>query len=377
MALETVRAQLPDLILLDVRMPEINGFEVCAALKQASQTQEIPILFISASTEVDDKVKAFEVGGADYITKPFRVREVLARVNHQLTIRQQQQQLTDLYHQVQAFNNSLEQQIQERTRELQQALEKLQRLNQLKDDFLGTISDELRTPIVNTHLVLQLLTAAIRHRQDASTTLADSESSNDRINQVSQYLGNLQEGCDREIHLIQTLLDLHRLNAGTYPLDWTPVNLYDSIPPLLESFAAPMQEKQQTLQVQLAPDLPLVHSDRTSLHRILTELLNNACKHTPTGGTITLAVKFQPSTDAPLDRAVIQIAIANTGSEIPEQEQSHIFDQFCCDPSNAPGKHDDTGLGLALMQKLVEQLQGCIWVRSSDNTTCFIVQLTP
>jgi len=131
MALETVRAQPPSLILLDIRMPQMNGFEVCDALKRSPQLCEIPILFLSASDEVDDKVKAFEVGGSDYITKPFRAQEVLARVKHQLTIRQQREELNTLYQQVQHLNTHLEQQVQERTQELQRVLEKLQQVNSI------------------------------------------------------------------------------------------------------------------------------------------------------------------------------------------------------------------------------------------------------
>ncbi|MBD2464737.1 response regulator [Oscillatoria sp. FACHB-1407] len=92
-ALRTIKAQLPDLILLDIRMAEMNGFEVCSALKRSPQTRDIPILFISASNKIEDKVKGFEAGGVDYITKPFRIQEFLIRVQHQLKIRTLQRQL--------------------------------------------------------------------------------------------------------------------------------------------------------------------------------------------------------------------------------------------------------------------------------------------
>jgi DNA-binding response OmpR family regulator len=207
MALETVRAQLPDLILLDVRMPEMDGFEVCAALKRSPQTCEIPILFISASDEVDDKVKAFEVGGADYITKPFRVREVLARVRHQLTIQQQRQELTALYQQVQHLNTDLEQQIQARTQALQLTLEQLQWLNQLKDDFLSTIAQELRTPTANVCLTLQLLIAVGRQGQGFFQKLSDAEAAKTPDNNLTLYINLFQEECDRELGWVQALLD--------------------------------------------------------------------------------------------------------------------------------------------------------------------------
>jgi PAS domain S-box-containing protein len=109
LALETVRSQLPHLILLDIKMPQMDGYEVCSTLKAAAETREIPVIFLSASDEVADKIKAFAVGGADYIIKPFQAEEVLLRIGHQLTIRQQQRQLIEQNHQLQL-------QIQERQR---------------------------------------------------------------------------------------------------------------------------------------------------------------------------------------------------------------------------------------------------------------------
>lgn len=106
-ALETIYSHPPDLILLDIRMPNMDGYAICTTLKQDIRTQDIPVIFLSALDDIDDKIKAFEVGGADYITKPFRAKEVLARISNQLTIRQQQQQLLEQ-------NQQLLQQIQER-----------------------------------------------------------------------------------------------------------------------------------------------------------------------------------------------------------------------------------------------------------------------
>lgn len=117
-ALETIQVAQPDLVLLDIRMPEMDGYEVCEQLKANADTRSIPVIFLSALSDADDKVKAFAVGGADYITKPFQAEEVLARVQHQITILRQQQQLA-------AQNYQLQQEIQQR----QQAEAKLQQAN--------------------------------------------------------------------------------------------------------------------------------------------------------------------------------------------------------------------------------------------------------
>jgi two-component system sensor histidine kinase/response regulator len=139
MALMGVQAEPPDLILLDINMPQMNGYEVCQQLKAGDRTREIPVIFISALEDVLDKVKAFAVGGVDYITKPFQVEEVLVRIENQLTICR------------------LRKQLQEQNAQLQQQMLELQELNSLKEEFLHAVSHDLRTPIMGTLLVLKNL----------------------------------------------------------------------------------------------------------------------------------------------------------------------------------------------------------------------------
>ena len=139
MALTAAVKATPDLILLDIMMPEMDGYEVCERLKADAALREIPVIFISALDETKDKVRAFVAGGVDYITKPFQVEEVHARVQTHLRIRSLQRQLR-------AHNENLEKLVAERTLELTKAYERLQALDTLKDDFLTMFSHEIRTP---------------------------------------------------------------------------------------------------------------------------------------------------------------------------------------------------------------------------------------
>ncbi len=389
MALETVQVLPPDLILLDIRMPQIDGFEVCTLLKRLPHTCQIPIVFISASDDVNDKVQAFEIGGVDYITKPFKSREVLARIQHQLTIQRQRQELATLYQQMQHLNLHLEQQVQERTQELQSALGKLQQLNQLKDDFLSTISHELRTPIANISAVLQLLMAVSQNGETFFQKLSDVEAVSSPGSKIAQYLNILKYECDRELDLVQDLLDLQYLGAGVQPLDATVINLYEWIPHVLEVFETPTRNQQQTLTTDLSANLPLLETDPSSLSRILSELLRNACKYTPIGGTITVVARAEaddnevpddtaahvPPTTAHQSNPTIVISVANSGVAIPPEELPRVFDKFYRIPSSDPYKYAGTGLGLALVKKQVEYLQGTITVTSNNNLTCFTVKL--
>lgn len=132
LALMAADAEPPDLILLDINMPEMDGYEVCKLLKENTRLQDIPVIFISAYSDTLDKVKAFSLGAVDYVTKPFQEEEVVARVQAQLQLRR--------------YNVHLEQVVEERTRDLVSALEKIRDISRIKDDFLHMISHELRTP---------------------------------------------------------------------------------------------------------------------------------------------------------------------------------------------------------------------------------------
>jgi len=140
MAIKAAEKNPPDLILLDIRMPEMDGFEVCKRLKMNENLKDIPIIFISILDDLSDKINAFLNGGVDYVTKPFNEDEVIARVGVQIKIVMLQRELK-------LQNNRLEEQVSERTKELAFAHKSLKGLDRLKDDFLHMISHEIRTPI--------------------------------------------------------------------------------------------------------------------------------------------------------------------------------------------------------------------------------------
>jgi two-component system, sensor histidine kinase and response regulator len=139
LALQTAREDPPDLILLDINMPEMNGFEVCEQLKADKALKDIPVIFVSALNETMDKIKAFRIGGVDYVTKPYQFEEVYARMEAHLQIRFLQRKLSDQ-------NENLERLVLERTCELVKTHEQLREMGRLKDGFLRMFSHEIRTP---------------------------------------------------------------------------------------------------------------------------------------------------------------------------------------------------------------------------------------
>jgi signal transduction histidine kinase/pSer/pThr/pTyr-binding forkhead associated (FHA) protein len=256
-----------------------------------------------------------------------------------------------LYQRVQDLNTDLEHQVQERTAQLRQKMQELERLNNLKDDFLSTVSHELRTPMSNIKMAIHMLNQfPLEPRQ-------------------KRYIDILDAECGRETELINDLLDLQRLEAGVNPIGVDDLHLQSWLPKALETFHSRCGERQQTFTTALDPQLPTIKTDRACLERVLAELLNNAYKYTPQGGEISLQVYFLPGS-TPLVRFVV-----GNQAEIPAQELPKIFDKFYRIPNADPWKQGGTGLGLALVKRLSEQLQGTIHVNSIQGVTTFTVEL--
>ncbi|MDZ8186164.1 MAG: response regulator [Nostoc sp. ChiSLP02] len=237
--------------------------------------------------------------------------------------------------------------------EQEQLVSQLEEINELKNDFLSLVSHELRSPLSNIKVMIQLL--------QTSTAMEETQ----------HYLELMDAECDRELELIDDLLDLQRLESLSDPII-TPdaLLLQQWLPWVIEPFQIRIQEHQQILQVNLPANLPPLSSDGTTLERILVELLNNACKYTPARGEIVLSV----SHDSSQTPARTIITISNS-VEIPATELPRIFEKFYRIRNADIWNQGGSGLGLPIVEKLVQQLQGNIQVESSNGWTTFILTL--
>jgi len=254
----------------------------------------------------------------------------------------------------------------------QAQVKELAKLNQLKDDFLSAVSHELRTPITNMKMAIQMLKIAPPGERQ------------------QRYLQILQSECNREKELIEDLLDLQRLEASSYPICLEEaITISEWLPGIVEPFISRTQDRSQKLQIDIAADLPPLITDRAGLARIVAELLNNACKYTASGSTIKLRVSQQKDFTCPPEKenhensqllekkipaGVICFTVANQ-AEIPAQELPNVFKKFYRVPKADLWKQGGTGLGLALVKKLVEQMHGTIQVESEEGWTSFRVEL--
>ncbi len=244
----------------------------------------------------------------------------------------------------------------------------LERLNRLKDDFLSTVSHELRTPMSSIKMATELLEINLMQRQILPPDFGAMPLPQ-TAPAIARYFQILKEEGQREINLINDLLDLARIDAQTEPLYLTRLDLTTWIPHQIEAFVTRTQQQQQSLSLRLPPRHPPFSTDATHLQRILHELLNNACKYTPAGETIRIVVR------AIAAQNLLELKIANSGVHLSPLECDRIFDRFYRIPNNDPWKHGGTGLGLALVKKLVEYLQGTIWAESKANHLQFVIRL--
>ena len=324
-ALSAVSRRPPDLILLDAAMPEMDGFEVCTKLKEKESTREIPVIFISAHNATEDKLKAFQAGGADYITKPFQIEEVLARVNAHLEIRQLQVALKK-------SNESLESMVAKRTRQLEEANAKLSILDQAKSDFLTLISHELRTPL---------------HGLFGAADLAFEKFKKD--SEMSELSGIYEVSRQR----IMTMLD-HALLLTTIQVKGGDfANNVSQLDDILKAACEEMAGLMQVSNIHISP-LPLgcgnVLGDWFYLKKALVSLIETVAKYSKPKTRIEIRAHVLASQ--------VCLNIEGSGHNIPENQLKTFFDVLAI--PDAPA--GDLGLAPAVAHRIIALLGGQVLV---------------
>ncbi|MFB2833513.1 response regulator [Floridanema evergladense] len=333
-ALQAVEVVIPDLILLDINMPDMNGYEVCRRLKAANKTREIPVIFISALDDVFDKVKAFQAGGVDYITKPFQVEEVLARVNTHLNIRKLQKQL-------QQQNSQLQEEIRHRlsTEEANAQLKALEtQLRQQLNVFLHAVSHDLRNPVIGTKMVLNNLTNQV----------------GETIQLPRKILERMQESNDRQLGLINSLIETHAAEVWGLKLNYQPLELKSLVQSALIDLQPMLDKEEVVLCDRISPNLPLIKADSLHLVRVYQNLIGNALKHNPPGFRLTL--------DAQVENEWLRCTVADNGVGISKEQCENIFDLYF--QGNQKRQSVGLGLGLYLCQHIIQAHGGAIGVES-------------
>ncbi len=324
-ALRRIAEEAPDMVLLDVMMPKINGFEVCRRLKQDEKTKTIPVILVTALSEKQHRVQALEAGADDFISKPVDQTELTVRVKSLLRIKSYQDEISDKLREIAAKNT------------------RLLELEKVRDGLFHMIVHDLRNPLTAISTYLQL------SAMDAENP---SEPQQPRLHRCLFFCHELER-------MIQNLLDTSKMEEGKMQLNREAVDLSQMVEEVLERFTPTLEERKIALSFSGNGDIPKISLDRSILKRVISNLVDNAIRYTPKGGTIAVSLDL-----APLEEALC-LSIKDSGPGLPAEYHQKIFDKFEQVTLKKDGdRAGSSGLGLTFCKMAVEAHGGKIWVES-------------
>ncbi len=334
LALLTARETLPDLILLDISMPDIDGYKVCQYLKADVQTRDIPVIFLSAFNETLNKVKAFNVGGSDYITKPFQVEEVLVRVKNQLEIRLLQKKLIEQNALLQTENYER----QEAQRKLEQITTELKRSNQELEQFAYVAAHDLQEPLRAITSYTQILVHEYQERLDGTAI---------------EYMDFIVDGTTRMQQLIQDLLAYSRV--GTRGKVFVLIDSNVVLDRALKNLQVAIAENHA---IVTHDHLPTIQGDKIQLIQLFQNLIGNAIK-------FRREELPQVHISAELKDREWLFSVRDNGIGIKQTYLNRIFEIF--KRLHTRQEFPGTGIGLAICKKIVNRHHGRIWAESEPG----------
>ncbi|MFA6286064.1 MAG: hybrid sensor histidine kinase/response regulator [Opitutaceae bacterium] len=322
-ALDLYEEFQPDLVLLDVLLPGMSGFDACRELRKRHGTQTAPVIFITAKQEAESVVEGFTAGGVDYIMKPFRQKEVVARIRTHLQIRRLMSQ--------------------------QRALaEQLGRANAAKNKFLGMAAHDLRNPLASIRGLAEFLRDGT-----VGPLTPDQLELLDLIYQASQGM----------VTLVNDLLDVATIESGELKLEISPVALDELIEKSVALNGMEAARKNTRILFTRPASTPALSIDAAKIKQVVDNLLSNATKYSPPGSTVRVAL-------CSLADGASTITVRDEGPGIPEGERDKLFKDFGRLSVQPTGGEKSTGLGLAICRKIVEAHRGTIVAENLPSRGC-------
>lgn len=329
-AIDLMHAHFFDLILLDIMMPNMNGFQVLEYMAKEPELATIPVIVVSADSQIDSAIRCIQLGAEDYLVKPPNQTLLYTRVNTSLRKK-------FLHDQQQAHQAAME-----------QMFEAIKTANAAKTEFIAMAAHELRNPIAQISTTNHLLSRVgpLNEKQQ-------------------QLLGKINFSLERMQALIVDLDDISRLEAGNMRLTLERLDLRSLILKIAESLEHDLRERKHTLDVKIPENLPLTLADRDRMIQVLTNLLGNAIKYTPDDGEIFITAVHTKQHQA------VHVTIQDTGLGIQASEQQQIFSKFFRSADSEVRDRPGTGLGLYITKSLIEKQNGHIWFDSKygEGTT--------
>ena len=323
-ALEAYPQFLPDLVLLDVMLPGIDGFETCRRLNKLYGDNCAPVIFITAKSESDDVVEGLGAGGVDYLPKPFKAKEVLARIRSHLQNRilaEQRKLLVD----------------------------QLSNANAAKNRFLGMAAHDLRNPLASIRGLAEFL------REGAVGPLT--------VEQID-LIDTIHAASQSMLDLVNELLDVATIEAGELKIQREPHNLADLIARSVAMTNIEAAKKKTSVTFDTRGITPVLMLDAAKMRQVIDNLLSNAVKYSPPGSAITATIQSDPV------HGTFGFAVQDQGPGIPDSERDKLFKDFSRLSAQPTGGEKSTGLGLAICRMIVEAHGGTITAENLPVRGC-------
>lgn len=331
-ALDSVKKEIPDLILLDIQMPEMDGFEVCKILKVKPETKDIPVIFLTALTDSDKIVQGFEIGAVDYITKPFHTAELSKRVATHLEIKISREKIRE-------------------------SNEQLKNLNATKDKFFSIIAHDLRNPFIGI----------IGLSENMQKILSNEK--REGMDKFLKYTQIINTSSKSAATLLENLLEWARSQTGEIIIKQKSISINDLFVKNIQIVTVMAEKKNIIIENKLFEN-ETVFADELLVNTILRNLLTNAIKFTQASGKISLSTQKK--------KEFLEIYITDTGVGIDPKNIDKIFRIDSKFSNLGTEKENGTGLGLILCKEFVEKQSGTIWVESElgkGSTVTFTLPL--
>jgi signal transduction histidine kinase len=355
--IDMAKRYLPDLVLVDINLPDLSGRELTTRLRADPRLKSVPIVALTALSHEGDRRKAFVAGVTGYITKPIDIDNLPKQLKSYLDGQQDQIDAAIIETAQQAYNQELVERLESTIRDLEANNQTLRKLEQVKDDFIQLTAHELRTPLTTVYGYSRLVqeSAPIRYLM-----AQDPE--------VFACLTGLLDSIERLHNVINEIVTVSRIASGR--IDLTPglVRLDQMMARVIEDYTPVINQRQLNLIDTIQDWPPAFYADGTLLELAFDNILGNAIKYTPDGGDVTLATRLIDDTNGKR----VQISITDSGIGIDPQDQAHIFDRFYTagdtqlhSTSKTAFRGGGLGLGLAISRGIVEAHKGTIWVESA------------
>ena len=353
--IDLAQETLPDLILMDINLPDLSGREVTTRLRATAQFKTTPIVALTAQSQPGEREKAAAAGLTGYITKPVDVDALPAQVGEYLHGKHDDIAPDVLAEAQSAYSQEIVERLESKIRELEKSYTDLQRLDKMKEAFIELTGHELRTPLTLIYGYGSLL-----QKSPIVTEMMENSE------EVNNLMSNLLEAIERMSSVINEILLISRVASGQVDLSFNTVHLSEMLANVVDDYHQATDQRSLTIALDTAKAPEKFYADRELLSLALANLLGNAIKYTPDGGTITIrAGQFD-------DKALI--TVQDTGIGISQEDQALIFESFYTagdtqlhSTSKVAFRGGGLGLGLVICKEIVQAHGGKIWVESSGR----------